>query len=81
MAQFDPQKQTLCIQDAGKDISGTFTGAGSDVGVVLSDGLCGKGKEVSKLVPDGKDQQKIRVEGVKEIGQPVADVFEQPSGG
>ena len=79
VADFDPQAQTICIQDTGKDISGTFTGAG-DVGVVLSDGVCGKGKEVSKIVPDPQDQDKIKVEGDKEIGQPVADVFAQQGG-
>lgn len=78
---FDQKAQSLCIQDENKDISGTFTGTGN-AGIVLSDGICGKGKQVSKLVPDPKNQGKILVEGDKKIGQPVADVFaQQPSGG
>ncbi len=79
VAEFDPQAQTICIQDEGKDISGTFTGAG-DVGVVLSDGVCGQGEEVSKLVPDPENQDDVKVEGDTSIGQPVADVFAQQGG-
>lgn len=77
---FDQKAQSLCIQDKGKDISGTFTGTGN-TGIVLSDGVCGQGKQVSKLVPDPKAQGKILVEGDKEIGQPVVDVFEEQSSG
>lgn len=79
VADFDPQAQTICVQDENKGISGTFTGAG-DVGVVLSDGVCGKGEQVSKLVPDPANQDKVKIEGDQEIGQPVADVFAQQSG-
>lgn len=79
VADFDPQAQTICVQDENKGISGTFTGAG-DVGVVLSDGVCGKGEQVSKLVPDPANQGKVKIEGDQEIGQPVADVFAQQSG-
>ncbi len=76
---FDQKAQSLCIQDEAKDISGTFNVSG-DVGIILEDGVCGKGEEVSKLVPDPKNQDKILVEGDKEIGQPVVDVFEKQSG-
>lgn len=47
---------------------------------MLSDGVCGQGTEVSKLVPDHENQNAVKVEGDKEIGQPVADVFAQQGG-
>jgi hypothetical protein len=73
IGEFDQGTSSLCIQDEGKDISGTFNVAG-DVGITLRDGLCGQGEQVSKLVPDPQDQQKILIEGDREIGQPVAEV-------
>lgn len=80
VAKFDQQAQSLCIQDEGKEISGTFNLTG-DVGIVLRDGVCGKGDQVSKLVPDPEDQQKVLVQGDKKIGQPVVEVFEKQQAG
>ena len=80
VAEFDQQAQSLCVQDEAKEISGTFNLTG-DVGITLRDGVCGKGEEVSKLVPDPKDQQKVVVQGDEKIGQPVVDVFEEQQAG
>ena len=48
---------------------------------VLYDGLCKGGDEVSRLVPDPKDANEVKIEGDQELGAAARDVLQQRFGG
>jgi hypothetical protein len=75
VAELDQNAETICLEDANKDIAVTF----DSLGLALHAGTCADGEDVATLSPRG--QNDLRVTGDKALGEPVRQYFKEEFGG